>query len=198
MRLLDRYAGSNGDSVLVAVEPHGRRPWLVALCAAALIGSASPTLMLSVYAQAPAEKPGEPVPQTTPQAAPPADKPRALQPTGYTYNPQGRRDPFVSLVRRGADSAGTGPPTRPSGLAGLATSEVSLRGTLKGRDGFVAMLQGADNKTYLVRTGDRLLDGTIRTITADALVILQRVSDPLSVETEREVRKVLRQTEKAK
>ena len=134
-----------------------------------------------------------------PTAEAPA-RPSALEPSGYTYNPEGRRDPFVSLVRRGAESPGTGtaPAARPAGLAGLTAAEVSLRGTLKGRDGFVAMLQGADNKTYLVRAGDRLLDGTIRTITPDAVVILQRVSDPLSVETEREVRKVLRQTEEAK
>ena len=148
------------------------------------------------YAQA---GPAAPAATTPPQAekSQPAP-PNALQPSGYTYNPEGRRDPFVSLVRRGAESPGTAPAVRPAGLSGLTTSEVSLRGTMKGRDGFVAMMQGADNKTYLVRAGDRLLDGTIRTITADAVVILQRVSDPLSVETEREVRKVLRQTEEAK
>jgi Tfp pilus assembly protein PilP len=123
---------------------------------------------------------------------------QALEPKGYTYNPEGRRDPFVSLVRRGAASPGSAPATRPAGLAGLSASEVSLRGTVKGRDGFVAMLQGADKKTYLARPGDKLLDGTIRSITADTLIIVQSVNDPLSLEKEREVRKVLRQTEEAK
>jgi type IV pilus assembly protein PilP len=154
------------------------------------------------YAQAGAAAPPSNPPAQAPAANQPTPEapaaPSALQPSGYTYNPEGRRDPFVSLVRRGAESPGTAPAARPAGLAGLTAGEVSLRGTLKGRDGFVAMLQGADNKTYLVRAGDRLLDGTIRTITPDAVVILQRVSDPLSVETEREVRKVLRQTEEAK
>ena len=60
------------------------------------------------------------------------------------------------------------------------------------------MVQGTDGKTYMVAAGDRLLDGTVRTITADTMVILQRVNDPLSLETTREVRKVLRQTEEAK
>ena len=64
--------------------------------------------------------------------------------------------------------------------------------------GFVGILQGVDNKTYIVRVGDKLLDGTIRTITADAMVILQQVNDPLSLEKQREVRKLLRQTEEAK
>jgi Tfp pilus assembly protein PilP len=167
----------------------GGAPWLVLTCLATI------SLGASSYAQGGG---AAPAPSPAGQTAEAPARPSALEPSGYTYNPEGRRDPFVSLVRRGAESPGTAPTVRPAGLAGLTASEVSLRGTLKGRDGFVAMLQGADNRTYLVRAGDRLLDGTIRTITADEVVILQRVSDPLSVETEREVRKVLRQTEEAK
>ena len=139
------------------------------------------------FAQATANK-------TTPAPAPTT----AIEPQGYTYAAEGRRDPFVSLVRRGADVQGSAPSTRPAGLPGMMTSEVSLRGTIKGREGFVAMLEGVDKKTYLARVGDRLLDGTIRSISADAMVILQRVNDPLAPETQREVRKMLRQTEEAK
>ena len=59
-------------------------------------------------------------------------------------------------------------------------------------------MQGSDNKTYIVRAGDKLLDGTIRAITQDSMVITQQVTDPLSLEKQREVRKMLRQTEEAK
>ena len=83
----------------------------------------------------------------------------------------------------------------PPGLAGLETAEVTLTGTLQSRDGFVGMLRGADGRTYIVRPGDRLLDGTIRSITQNAIVILQQVNDPLSLEKEREVRKTIRQTD---
>ena len=38
-------------------------------------------------------------------------------------------------------------------------------------------------------------DGTIRTISQNDLVIVQQVNDPLSLEKQREVRKVLRQIE---
>jgi Tfp pilus assembly protein PilP len=93
-----------------------------------------------------------------------------------------------------AASAGT----RPSGLAGLETGEVTLKGTIQSQTGFVAILQGADNKTYIVRPGDKLLDGTVRSITQNAMVIVQQVNDPLSLEKQREVRKVLRQTDEAK
>jgi Tfp pilus assembly protein PilP len=125
------------------------------------------------------------------------DSAEALQPHGFTYNPEGRRDPFVSLQRRGSDErANRG--SRPSGLAGISTSEVSLRGTMKSPGGFVGILQGVDNKSYIVRVGDKLFDGSVRSITADAMVILQQVDDPLSLQKEREVRKQLRQTEEAK
>jgi type IV pilus assembly protein PilP len=120
----------------------------------------------------------------------------AAVPQGYTYNPEGRRDPFVSLLRRGTDNRNAG--TKIAGLGGLGTSEVSLRGTVVSHGAFVGILQGIDSKNYIVRVGDRLSDGTIRTITADSMVILQQVNDPLSLEKQREVRKLLRQTEEAK
>ncbi len=118
-------------------------------------------------------------------------------PEGFAYRPDGRRDPFVSLLRRGTQTAAT-PGARAAGLKGLGSSEVTLRGTVASQGGYVAILQGSDAKTYIVRPGEQLADGTIRSITADALVILQQINDPLSLEKQREVRKVLRQTEEAR
>lgn len=116
----------------------------------------------------------------------------SMEPAGYTYNSEGRRDPFVSLVGQGT---GASVGTRPAGLAGLAVAEVTLRGTLASRDGFVAMVLGVDQKTYIVRAGDTLLDGVVQSVSLDDMVILQEVNDPLSLETQREVRKSLRQAE---
>ena len=124
------------------------------------------------------------------------DKPSsAAEPQGFAYNPEGRRDPFVSLLRRGVDSR-AGP--KMAGLGGLGTSEVSLRGVLTSEGDFVGILHGVDSKNYIVRVGDKLSDGTIRSISKDSMVILQQVNDPLSLEKQREVRKLLRQTEEAK
>lgn len=120
-----------------------------------------------------------------------------LETPGYTYNPEGRRDPFTSLLNRGASGPATQGP-RGGGLVGLGVSETTLKGTLASRGGFLAILQGADSKTYIVRPGEKLADGSIRAITSDAVVFLQQVNDPLSLEKQREVRKVLRQTEEAK
>ena len=57
------------------------------------------------------------------------------------------------------------------------------------------MLQGSDRKTYIVRPGDKLFDATVRSISESDVVFLQQVSDPLSLEKQREVRKGLRQVE---
>jgi len=133
-------------------------------------------------APAPAEKP----------APPQAEKP----PESFTYQADGRRDPFLNLL-------GTGPEPRPvgrrsDGLAGLALGEITVRGIMQSRDALVAMVAGPDNKTYIVHQGDRLLDGQIKTITHDGLVVLQRVTDPLSTIKQREVQKLLRSLEDAR
>ena len=157
--------------------------------------------VLLIVAGAAAQGPGGAAPATTPGGAkPPAATPtptpeQLIEPAGFTYMPEGRRDPFVSLVGRGGTAAGGGTGPRPVGLAGLAVGEVTLRGTMRGREGFVGVLQGADQKTYIVRAGDRLFDGTIRTISQNDMVIVQQVNDPLSLEKQREVRKMLRQVE---
>jgi Tfp pilus assembly protein PilP len=127
-------------------------------------------------------------------AAPP-NTDQLIEPPGFAYVPERRRDPFVSLLRRGSDTRAAASGTRPSGLGGLGAEEITLRGTVRSREGFVGILQGADQKTYIVRAGDKLFDGTIRTISQNDLVIVQQVNDPLSLEKQREVRKVLRQIE---
>lgn len=152
------------------------------------------------YAQAappaPAAQAAAPAAATPAAEASPDDKSAKDEPQGFTYNPEGRRDPFVSLQRRGLDSRSSGP--KMAGLGGLGTSEVSLRGVLTSDGDFVGILRGVDAKNYIVRVGDKLSDGTIRSISKDSMVILQQINDPLSLEKQREVRKLLRQTEEAK
>lgn len=143
------------------------------------------------------------VAQTAPApAAAPASTavvlPAIPAPQGFNYVAEGRRDPFVSVLRRGSDMPHAGLLARPAGLAGLGVSEVVLKGTLLSKAGYVAILQGADNKTYIVRAGERLMDGTVRTITQNAMVIQQQVTDSLTNEKQREVRKLLRQSDEAK
>ena len=77
----------------------------------------------------------------------------------------------------------------------MLINEISLRGIMKERDGFVALVQGPDKKTYAIRSGQRLFDGSVKTITQDAVVFAQDVNDPLSLVNQKEVRKTLRSAE---
>lgn len=114
----------------------------------------------------------------------------------YIYEPAGRRDPFLNLLATGLEEDLTA--VRPEGAAGLTTAELSVRGVVQSRGALVAMIQGPDDRTYIVRPGDRLLDGTIKAVVPEGLIIVQAISDPLSLVKEREVRRLLRSLEDGK
>ena len=103
----------------------------------------------------------------------------------------------MSLLGTGPDR-GTPTTKRGDGVAGMALAEISVRGVLQSRGTLIAMVQGPDNRTYLVRQGDRLADGTVQSITAEGLVVMQEVNDPLSLVKQRIVRKPLRSLEDVK
>ncbi len=147
-------------------------------------------------AQTPAEKPPAPAPALarSGSAAAPTGIPPAQE--AYTYRADGRRDPFLNLLGLGTDAKVTS--RKNEGTTGLSVNEISVRGVLQSRGALVAMIQGPDNKTYIVHQGDKLLDGTIKTVTPQGLVVVQEVNDPLSLIKTREVRKLLRSLEDAK
>jgi type IV pilus assembly protein PilP len=110
-------------------------------------------------------------------------------PDSYHYDPQGRRDPFQSLI-------GPAPKLkegqRPAGLAGFLIDEIKLQGIVKTREqGLVAMVNGPDNKGYLARVGQKVLDGEIIRMTPTTVVFRQEVNDPTRIERFREVVKDL-------
>ena len=132
---------------------------------------------------------------TAPAAAP---APAAAAPrigSGYTYDASGRRDPFLALDHASDPRATSG---KLSGLAGLTINEATVKGVVKSRGRMLAMVQAPDNKTYIVRASDRLLDGEVRAVTAEAVVFVQNVNDPLSPVRQREIRKPLRIVEEGK
>jgi Tfp pilus assembly protein PilP len=159
-----------------------------------------------VGAQAPAAKPAAPQGQAAPAPAPGAAAPAAApaSPTpaaapaqeAYTYKPDGRRDPFLNLLGTGTENKLTS--HKGEGPAGMTVGEISVRGVLQSRGALIAMIQGPDNRTYVVHQGDKLLDGTVKSVTPQGLVIVQEVNDPLSLIKTREVRKMLRSLEDAK
>jgi Tfp pilus assembly protein PilP len=156
----------------------------------------------------PAPAPVAAKPAPAPVAAKPAPAPVAAKPApvaakpapapveAYAYDPAGRRDPFLNLIKAGGgrDQA----KKSEGGPAGMSVAEISVRGVMESRGKMVAMVMGPDNKTYVVHQGDKLLDGSIKSITPQGLVIEQEVNDPLSIIKQREIRKLLRGLEDAK
>ena len=142
-----------------------------------------------------AQKPGAPAPSTTQPATgqpPPPAKPTV---EAYTYDAESRRDPFITLIGTGGETTVV---KKGDGPASMIVAEISVRGIMQSKGGYVAMVEGADKKTYIVHAGDRLADGTIKSILPTGLVIIQEVNDPLSLVKQREIRKLLRSLEDAK
>jgi type IV pilus assembly protein PilP len=107
----------------------------------------------------------------------------------YHYDPKGRRDPFQSLI---GPAPTLQPGQRPPGPPGFLIDEIKLQGVVKMRQqGLVAMVNGPDNKGYLVKVGDKVLDGEVIRITPASIVFRQEVNDPTRIERFREVVKEL-------
>ncbi|HEY0788233.1 MAG TPA: hypothetical protein VGE86_06290, partial [Thermoanaerobaculia bacterium] len=138
---------------------------------------------------------------TTTAPAPPAgEQPSTIEqnlaeileePTGtdtYRYDPQGRRDPFRSLIgpTRPLDRG-----DRPEGKPGFLVDEIDIQGVVQTKAGMVAMVKGPDNKGYLIRAGDKLYDGEVIRVERTAVVFRQEVNDPTRIERFREVVKEL-------
>ena len=86
--------------------------------------------------------------------AAPAAKRRA-PPETYAYDPAGRRDPFLNLLGSATDDKRS-TLRKGDGPAGMTVGEISVRGVMQSRGKLVAMVQGPDNRTYIVHQGDKL------------------------------------------
>lgn len=111
------------------------------------------------------------------------------------YDAGGRRDPFVSLIVPKVSTVAARPvaTSRPgAGLAGIAVSDVQLKGVIRSGATFVAILEGPDGRTFLAKRLDRLVNGVIKGIESNAVVFTERVEDAAGAVRQRDVRKALR------
>ena len=147
----------------------------------------------TVIAQTPTPAPG--APPAPPTATTGTSVQQTLEeileePTGadtYRYDPQGRRDPFRSLIGPAPEI----PRDRPRGIPGFLIDEIKLTGIVRTKQGIVGVIAGPDNKGYLIRVGDKVLDGEVIRITPSSVVFRQEVNDPTRIERFREVVKDL-------
>jgi Tfp pilus assembly protein PilP len=157
----------------------------------------------------PAAKPAAPAPaaQTTRSAGKPATKPVAKKPaakpavkkaetttTASAAAPaesevkQARRDPFESLIgRQQAQSAAN--KNLPPGKAGLQVSTLRLDGIVKASNGMIAVVSNPQLRTYFLREGDHLYDGTVEKISMDGVSFHEEGKDAFGQPVERQVNK---------
>lgn len=112
----------------------------------------------------------------------------------FSYNPEGRRDPFVSIIEEFWYKK-KGP--RPKGIAGMLISEIDLVGIAKDPAGDIAFFHGSDNKGYFLRAGDEVYDGKLLKIDkkSGTATFRQQMDDPRLIKPYRDVIKRLRPLE---
>jgi len=106
----------------------------------------------------------------------------------YRYDPQGRRDPFRSLIGPSPKAARE---NAPKGTPGFLIDEMRLQGIFRTKQGLVAMVIGPDNSGYLLKVGDKVFDGEVIRLNPNGIVFRQEVNDPTRIERFREVTKEL-------
>jgi hypothetical protein len=142
----------------------------------------------SALAQAPAPSTSAPAVQSPATEAAPKlpNMQDELTAPVYTYEVRGRRDPFRSLlIRKQIERSGI------PGIAGMTVDELELQGTIRTKAGWMAMMRGSDNKSYLLRKNSTVFDGEVTEITPSSVTFRQNVNDPTSPKPFRDVVKSL-------
>jgi len=126
-----------------------------------------------------------------PQGASVPGVPAPIAPGEYSYNPSGRREPFAAIIKDGrlpGEEDHSLPP-----LQRIALTELNLIGIIWGGFGYSAMVQTPDGKGYTVRVGTRIgpNNGTVSSITENAIVIQERFTDIYGNKQVREYVKLL-------
>ena len=98
-------------------------------------------------------------------AAPPPGAAQTVAPTpGFTYNPEGRRDPFKDLLAGGVrERAATGEPQ-------VFIDDLILFGIVKNKKTYTAMIGMPQGFPMFVKVGDKFTDGFVLSITESQVV----------------------------
>jgi hypothetical protein len=104
--------------------------------------------------------------------------------------PQGRRDPFITLV--GKQTGGSGPALNlPPGKGGLQVSTLILQGIVSGPNGMIAVVANPQKSVYFLRVGDELFDGRVEKIEIGGVLFHEVGKDAFGKPVEREVTRKL-------
>jgi len=98
---------------------------------------------------------------------------------------QARRDPFESLVGR----QNKAPANLPPGKLGLQVSTLRLDGIVRSPNGMIAVVSNPQARTYFLREGDRLYDGSVEKISMDGVSFHEEGKDAFGKPVEHQVNK---------
>lgn len=99
-----------------------------------------------------------------------------------------RRDPFESLTSR-QDAAAKMAANLPPGKAGLQVASLRLDGIVKAPNGMIAVVTNPQSRTYFLREGDQLYDGSVDKIALDSVSFHEMGKDAFGKPVERQVSK---------
>jgi len=146
----------------------------------------------------------KPAPQTAKPAGKPAAKPAGKAPSKPAVKAvekpatpgappeaaesevkQARRDPFESLIGRQNKTQAILPP----GKLGLQVSTLRLDGIVRSPNGMIAVVSNPQARTYFLRDGDRLFDGSVEKISMDGVSFHEEGKDAFGKPVEHQVNK---------
>jgi hypothetical protein len=100
---------------------------------------------------------------------------------------QARRDPFETLIGRQNKTTAILPP----GKLGLQVSTLRLDGIVRAPNGMIAVVSNPQARTYFLREGDRLYDGSVEKISMDGVSFHEEGKDAFGKPVEHQVNKRL-------
>jgi hypothetical protein len=77
----------------------------------------------------------------------------------------------------------------------VRVDDTTVTGIIRGSDGFHALLQARDKRTFIARNGEKLLDAVVKTVTPDAIVFSRTRDERLRANYQQDVVKKLRPAE---
>jgi hypothetical protein len=98
---------------------------------------------------------------------------------------QARRDPFETLIGRQNKTNTILPP----GKLGLQVSTLRLDGIVRAPNGMIAVVSNPQARTYFLREGDRLYDGSVEKISMDGVSFHEEGKDAFGKPVEHQVNK---------
>jgi hypothetical protein len=171
--------------------PQTQKPAAQAPSKPAPAAAAKPSAQTAKPAAKPAAKPGakpakkkaaKPPVKVVEKPATPGGAPKAAAESEVKT---ARRDPFESLTGRQTKAAAVLPP----GKAGLQVSTLRLDGIVRAPNGMIAVVSNPQARTYFLREGDHLYDGSVEKITMDGVSFHEEGKDAFGKPVERQVNK---------